>query len=104
MLDDLLLGAGETTWAAGPLNRGSNLCLGTGSNGYALLKLFERSGDARWLQRARSSAMHDMRQTELHAAQYGPLRYPLWTGDLGFAVDLRDCIRGTAAFPTLDVF
>ena len=103
-LDDLLLGAGETTWAAGPLKKGSNLCHGTGGNGYAFLKLFDRTGDARWLRRARAFAMHGIRQTESHAAQYGQMRYSLWTGDLGFAIYLWDCIRGTAAFPTLDVF
>jgi len=103
-LNALLLVAGEATWAAGPLKKGSNLCHGTGGNGYAFLKLFERTGDARWLQRARAFAMHGIRQTESHAAQYGRLRYSLWTGDLGFAVYLWDCIRGAAAFPTLDVF
>jgi len=103
-LDALLLGAGETIWAAGPLKKGSNLCHGTGGNGYAFLKLFDRTGDARWLQRARAFAMHGIRQTEAHAAQHGRLRYSLWTGDLGLAVFLWDCIRGHAAFPTLDVF
>lgn len=103
-LDDLLLGAGEATWAAGPLKKGANLCHGTGGNGYAFLKLFDRTGDARWLQRARAFAMHGIGQTEAHAAQYGHRRYSLWTGDLGFAIYLWDCIRGTAAFPTLDVF
>ena len=53
---------------------------------------------------ARAFAMHGIRQTETHAAQYGRLRYSLWTGDLGLAVYLWDCIRGEAAFPTLDVF
>ena len=103
-LDALLLLAGETTWAAGPLKKGSNLCHGTGGNGYAFLKLFGRTGDARWLQRARAFAMHGIRQTEAHAHRYGRLRYSLWTGDPGFAVYLWDCIRGDAAFPTLDVF
>lgn len=103
-LDDLLLGAGETTWAAGPLRKGSNLCHGTGGNGYAFLKLFRRTGDARWLQRARAFAMHGIRQTEAHAAQYGQMRYSLWTGDPGFAVYLWQCIRGEADFPSLDVF
>jgi hypothetical protein len=27
-----------------------------------------------------------------------------WTGDPGLAIYLWDCLRGTAAFPTLDVF
>ena len=103
-LDALLLAAGETTWVAGPLQKGSNLCHGTGGNGYAFLKLFGRTGDVRWLQRARAFAMHGIRQTEAHAVQYGRMRYSLWTGDPGFAVFLWDCIRGEAAFPTLDVF
>jgi hypothetical protein len=47
--------------------------------------------------------MHDIHQTEAHAVQYGRLRDSLWTGDPGFAVYLWDCIRGEAAFPTLDV-
>jgi hypothetical protein len=103
-LDALLLAAGEATWAAGPLKKGSNLCHGTGGNGYAFLKLFERTGDEKWLQRARAFAMHGIGQTEAHAAQYGRLRYSLWTGDPGFAVYLWDCIRAQAAFPTLDTF
>ncbi len=103
-LDELLLAAGETTWTAGPLKKGSNLCHGTGGNGYAFLKLFKRTGDERWLHRARLFAMHGIGQTETHAANYNQLRYALWTGDLGFAVYLWDCIRGEGAFPTLDVF
>jgi hypothetical protein len=103
-LDALLMRAGETIWAAGPLKKGSNLCHGTGGNGYAFLKLFERTGDELWLRRARAFAMHGIRQTEAHVAQYGCLRYSLWTGDLGFAVYLWDCIRSQAVFPTLDVF
>jgi hypothetical protein len=103
-LDALLLGAGEATWAAGPLKKGSNLCHGTGGNGYAFLKLFGRTGDTRWLRRARAFAMHGIRQTEAHGAQYGQLRYSLWTGDPGFAVFVWDCVRGEAAFPTLEVF
>ncbi|MBX3620419.1 MAG: LanC-like protein [Rhizobacter sp.] len=103
-LDEVLQAAGETTWAAGPLKKGSNLCHGTGGNGYAFLKLFERTGDPMWLQRARAFAMHGIHQTEAHAVHYGRLRHSLWTGDLGFAVYLWDCIRGQAAFPTLDVF
>jgi Lanthionine synthetase C-like protein len=103
-LDDDLLAGGEATWQAGPLKKGSNLCHGTGGNGYALLKLFERTGDERWLVRARSFAMHGIAQTEAHALQYGQMRYSLWTGDLGFAIYLRDCIRGAGTFPTLDAF
>lgn len=103
-LDDLLLAAGETVWSAGPLLKGSNLCHGTGGNGYALLKLYGRTGDARWLERARSFAMHGIAQTDEHARRHGQMRYSLWTGDLGFAVYLWDCLRAEAQFPTLDVF
>jgi hypothetical protein len=52
-LDELLLAAGETTWTAGPLTKGSNLCHGTGGNGYTFLKLFARARDEKWLARAR---------------------------------------------------
>jgi hypothetical protein len=103
-LDDLLLAAGETVWAAGPLSKGSNLCHGTGGNGYALLKLYQRTGDSLWLERARSFAMHGIAQTQEHAARHGQLRYALWTGDLGFAIYLWDCLRANPQFPTLDVF
>jgi hypothetical protein len=57
-----------------------------------------------WLERARAFAMHGIEQTESDRATYGQLRYSLWTGDLGFAVYLWDCIREQPAFPTLDVF
>jgi hypothetical protein len=103
-LDDLLLGGGEATWRAGPLVKGSNICHGTGGNGYAFLKLYERTGDAMWLERARAFAMHAIGQTEADAARYGRMRYSLWTGDPGFAVYLWDCIEGRARVPTLDVF
>ena len=73
-LDALLIAAGEATWAAGPLTKGSNLCHGTGGNGYALLKLFERTGDAMWLERARAFAMHAIAQMQADAQQYGQLK------------------------------
>ena len=103
-LDDLLLRAGEATWAAGPLVKGSNLCHGTGGNGYAFLKLHGRTGDSRWLARARAFAMHGIAQTEEEHARVGQMRYSLWTGDPGFAIYLWDCIHATARFPTLDAF
>lgn len=103
-LDALLLAAGEAIWQAGPLRKGSNLCHGTGGNGYAFLKLFARTGDARWLDRARAFAMHGIAQSEAHAARFGQMRYSLWTGDPGFAIYLWDCLRARAAFPTVDVF
>ena len=104
MIDDLLFAAGEAVWTAGPLRKGSNLCHGTGGNGYAFLTLFARTGDSRWLDRARAFAMHGIEQTEAEARTIGRMRYSLWTGDPGFAIYLLDCMQGTAGFPTLDVF
>ncbi|WDD92769.1 LanC-like protein [Burkholderia sp. FERM BP-3421] len=103
-LDPLLQAAGEAIWAAGPLTKGSNLCHGTGGNGYAFLALHRRTGDPMWLARARAFAMHGIAQTRAAERKYGQLRYALWTGDPGFAVYLWDCLHGTASFPTLDVF
>lgn len=103
-LDEVLTAGGEAIWAAGPLTKGSNLCHGTGGNGYAFLKLYQRTGSAVWLQRARAFAMHGIVQTYADEALHGRLRYSLWTGDPGFAIYLWDCLRGEAAFPTLDVF
>src|SRR5689334_25173436 len=102
-LDELLLEAGEATWAAGPLAKGSNLCHGTAGNGFAFLKLFERSGDEMWLDRARAFAMHAIEQSEARKTEVGRGRYSLWTGDIGLACYLWECIRATARFPTLDI-
>ena len=103
-LDELLAEAGEATWAAGPLAKGSNLCHGTAGNAYAFLVLHARTGDARWRDRARAFAMHAIGQFEAEAADVGRLRHSLWTGDIGLAIFLWDCLRGKAEFPTLDVF
>jgi hypothetical protein len=103
-LDDLLIAGGELIWSAGPLNKGSNLCHGTGGNGYAFLKLYQRTRDSLWLERARAFAMHGIAQTQEAALRHGQSRYSLWTGDPGFAIYLWDCLRAEAQFPTLDVF
>jgi hypothetical protein len=103
-LDELLVAGGEAIWAAGPLRKGSNLCHGTAGNGYAFLKLYRRTQDAQWLARARAFAMHAIGQFEEHADRYVQLRYSLWTGDLGLAIYLWNCIEARSAFPTLDVF
>jgi Lanthionine synthetase C-like protein len=103
-IDDLVLAAGELTWTAGPLTKGANLCHGTAGNGYAFLKLFERTGDQIWLDRARAFAMHAIAQSDAEAASIGQRRNSLWTGDPGVACYLLDCIEARARFPTLDVF
>jgi hypothetical protein len=103
-LDELLRAAGETTWAAGPLRKGANLCHGTGGNGYAFLKLYRRFGEPVWLERARAFAMHGIEQVEAAWREYRQWRHSLWTGDPGFAIYLLDCIEQADRFPTLEVF
>ena len=101
-LDDVLIAAGELIWAAGPLAKGAGFCHGTAGNGYAFLKLFRRAGDERWLERARAFAMHAIAQSETDAATYGMHRYSLYTGDLGLALYLAQCIDATDRWPGLD--
>ena len=103
-LDELLLAGGELTWRAGPLRKGASLCHGTAGNGYAFLKLFERTGDELWLERARAFAMHAVAQVERGLAEHGRGRHTLWTGDPGTALYLESCLSATAAFPTIDRF
>lgn len=103
-LEALLLEGGKFTWAAGPLAKGSNLCHGTGGNGYAFLKLYRRTKDAIWLERAQAFAMTAMTQCREARNQLGRGRYSLWTGDIGLAVYLWDCLTAEPRFPTIDVF
>jgi hypothetical protein len=102
--DALLLDAGRFAWAAGPLTKGSNLCHGTGGNGYAFLKLYRRTSDPVWLDRARQFAMTAIVQYRGAQVAAGRGRYSLWTGDIGLAIYLWDCITGEPRFPTIDVF
>ena len=103
-LDALLLKGGEFVWAAGPLVKGSNLCHGTAGNGYAFLKLHRRTRDARWLDRARAFAMTAIAQFQQARDAFGQGRYALWTGDMGLAIYLWDCLTAEPQFPTIDVF
>jgi hypothetical protein len=100
ILDEgLALAGGELTWRAGPLRKGANLCHGTAGNGYAFLALLDRTGDEGWLTRARAFAMHAAAQVEHSRSVYGQGRYTLWTGDLGTALYLADCIDGGGKLP-----
>jgi lantibiotic modifying enzyme len=98
--EELLLAGAELIWDAGPLEseeKGAGLCHGTAGNGYALLKTFERTGDERWLVRARAFAMHALAQVERL-----PPRYSLFTGGIGVALYVADCIDAQARFPIVD--
>jgi hypothetical protein len=103
-LEALLVNGGTFIWAAGPLAKGSNLCHGTAGNGYAFLKLYRRTKDPIWLQRAHAFAMTAIAQFRQAREQHGRGRYSLWTGDIGLAVYLWDCLTGEPRFPTIDVF
>ena len=102
--DALMLQAGELTWRAGPLSKGASLCHGTAGSSFAMLKLWRRSDDPVWLDRARALAMHACEQVERHRVDHCQGRHSLWTGDLGLACLLWNCVGGSDAFPTLDVF
>jgi hypothetical protein len=97
--EDIALAGGELTWRAGPLRKGANLCHGTAGNGYAFLALCGRSGDERWLERARAFAMHASSQVAQARKEFGRGRYSLWTGDVGTALFLADCIDGHGRLP-----
>ncbi len=98
----LLVAGGELTWRAGPLAKGANLCHGTAGNGLAFLKLFQRTGDELWLERARAFAMHAAAQVERERRALGRGRYTLWTGDPGTALYLALCVDGSASLPGFD--
>lgn len=103
-LDELLRAGAELTWEAGPLRKGANLCHGTAGNGFALLKLFTRTGDEEWLDRARRFAMHSATQVAAARRHHGQGRHALWTGDTGTALYLQQCLAATSDVPTIDAW
>jgi hypothetical protein len=97
--EDLLLAGAELVWHAGPHgdDKGPNICHGTAGNGYAFLKTFERTGDERWLERARRFAMHALEQVERM-----PARHSLFTGSIGVAIYAADCIEPRTQYPIME--
>jgi hypothetical protein len=96
--DALLGAAGELVWRAGPLRKGGGLCHGTAGNGCAFLALHARTGDERWLDRARAFAMHALEQVERSEP-----RRSLWLGGIGVALFVRACLDGWEGMPVIDV-
>jgi hypothetical protein len=92
-------GLPTTCWTAG-----ANLCHGTAGNGFALLKLFTRTADETWLQRPRRFATHSAGQVAAARRHHGHGRYSLWTGDLGTAMYLHQCLAGTSELPAIDMW
>jgi hypothetical protein len=101
--EELLVAGAELTWRAGAHRdrKGASVCHGTAGNGYGLLAAFERTGDERWLQRARRFAVHALGQARRLRRSRGRGRYSLWTGDLGTALFLADCLDARARYPVL---
>ena len=102
--EDLLLAGAELVWDAGPptLEKAACICHGTAGNGYAFLKTFARTGDERWLDRARRFAVHALEQVERLRNQNGKGRYSLFTGDPGVALYAADCLDARAVYPIVD--
>jgi lanthionine synthetase-like protein len=102
--EELLLAGAELAWRAGPpgMEKGPCICHGTAGNGYAFLEVFERTADERWLERARSFAMHALGQVTRGRAVRGRGRYSLWTGDMGAALFAADCLERHSAYPVVD--
>lgn len=98
---ELLLAAGRLVWEAGPLPE-PGLCHGTAGNAYGLLALWRRTGDERWLERARAFAAHAAGQVEERATRLGHGRHSLFTGDEGVALCLASCVGGDERFPVAD--
>jgi len=98
----LLAAGGELTWRAGPSALNVGLCHGTAGNGFAFLALHSRTGDERWLARARAFAMHALAQVTRLRAATGRARYTLFTGDIGAALLAAACVEPDPRFPGLD--
>jgi lantibiotic modifying enzyme len=98
--EELLLAGGELAWSAGPpgMDKGPCICHGTAGTGYAFLKVFERTGDEVWLERARRFAVHALGQV----TRRGRGRYSLWTGDVGVALFAADCLDARGAYPIVE--
>ena len=103
--EDLVLAGAELVWRAGAHRdeKGHGLCHGTSGNGFALLKAFARTGDERWLERARRFANHALSQAERIATANGRRRYSLFTGDVGTALFAAACLDADARFPIVDL-
>lgn len=103
--EELVVASAELVWQAGAHRdeKGHGLCHGTSGNGFALLKAFARTGDERWLERARRFAMHALAQAERLATTNGRRRYSLFTGDVGTALFAAACLDVDTRFPIIDV-
>jgi hypothetical protein len=101
-LDGLLLGAGELTWMAGPPRDDASICHGAAGNGWAFLKLYRRTRNPAWLQRARAFAMHAIETIRKRREKQDEAWFSFWTGDLGTACYLLSCVELDDRLPLID--
>lgn len=103
--EELLLAGAELIWHAGAHGdeKGHGLCHGTSGNGFALLKVFARTGDERWLESARRFALHALAQADRLATANGRRRYSLFNGDVGTALFAAACLDADTRFPIIDL-
>lgn len=101
-VEQLLVQGGEGVWQAGPLRKGPTLCHGTAGNGFALLRLAQRTGNDVWQRRAERFAMHAMAQVASWRHEFNMPAFSLWTGELGVAVYVDSVLRSDPALLTLD--
>ena len=104
--EDLLLAGARTITQAGAHGheKGAGICHGTAGNGYALLKVFERTADEIWLEWARRFAVHALEQAARARTARGRGRYSLWTGDVGVAVYAADCLDARTRYPIMETW
>jgi hypothetical protein len=104
--EELLLAGAELIWQAGAhgAEKGAGLCHGTAGNGFALLAAFGRTGDERWLERARRFAVHALGQVEQERQEQGRGRFSLFSGDLGVALFAAACLAADPRFPIMDTW
>ena len=62
-----------------------------------------RTGDERWLERARRFAVHALGQAERIAGASGRRRYSLFTGDVGTALFAAGYLDADTPCPIIDV-
>lgn len=79
--------AGNLIKLAGPLVKDDCLCHGTSGNGLALIKLFEATGDKKWLDIATSFASHSIKCLDIEKTKPG-----LFAGSAGLLLFLGSCL------------
>ena len=98
--EDLALGGGELTWRAGPLAKGAEpLPRHRGKRLRVPRALPSGPATSAGSTAPARFAAHAIAQVEALRAEHGRGWHSLWTGDLGVALYLADCIDGGGRLP-----